>query len=62
VLLDRIIDLIKQGFLPWLKDIQDMANCLLKVRDVTRVGSRWAGNFVRRQPALNMRFRRQIDY
>jgi hypothetical protein len=62
VLLDRIIDLIERGFPPWLEDIQDMANRLLRVRDVTRVGSRWAGNFVRYQPALNMRFRRRINY
>jgi hypothetical protein len=62
VLLDRIIDLIERGFPPRLEDIQDMANRLFGVRDVTRVGSRWAGNFVRRQPALNMRFRRRIDY
>jgi hypothetical protein len=62
VLLNRIIDLIERGFPPRLEDIQDMANRLLGVRDVTRVGSRWAGNFVRRQPALKMHFRRQIDY
>ena len=62
MLLDRIIDLIERGFPPRLEDIQDTANRFLEVRDATRVGSRWAGNFVRRQPALNMRFRRQIDY
>jgi hypothetical protein len=62
VLLDRIIDLIERGVPPRLEDIQDMANRLLGVRDATRVGSRRAGNFVRRQPALNMRFRRRIDY
>ena len=62
VILNRIIDLVERGFPPWLGDIRDMADRLLRVRDATYVGPRWAENFVRRQPALSTRFRRQIDY
>lgn len=62
VILERVIDLIDRGFPPRLDDVRDMADCLLDDRDATRVGPRWAENFVRRQPQLKTRFRRRIDY
>lgn len=62
VILERIIDLVNRGFPPRLDDVRDMANRLLAVRDATRVGPRWAGNFIQRQPDLLMRFQRRIDY
>ncbi|KAK6221468.1 putative transposase [Colletotrichum tabaci] len=62
VILERVIDLIDRGFPPRLDDVRDMADCLLDERDATRVGPRWAENFVRRQPQLKTRFRRGIDY
>ncbi|KAK1837436.1 transposase, partial [Colletotrichum chrysophilum] len=62
VILERVIDLIDRGFPPRLDDVRDMADCLLDERDATRVGPRWAENFVRRQPQLKTRFRRRIDY
>ncbi|KAF4433111.1 hypothetical protein FACUT_8209 [Fusarium acutatum] len=39
-----------------------MANRLLDDRDAPRVGSRWAMNFVKRQPLLKIRFQRRYDY
>ncbi|KAK6208664.1 putative transposase [Colletotrichum tabaci] len=62
VILERVIDLIDRGFPPRLDDVRDMADCLLDERDATRVGPRWAENFVRRQLQLKTRFRRGIDY
>jgi hypothetical protein len=42
--------------------VEDMANRVLATRDGGRVGQRWAGNFVRRQPELQTRFQRKYDY
>ena len=39
-----------------------MANRLLRERDASPVGKRWASNFVKRQPALRTRFNRRYDY
>ncbi|KAL2885667.1 hypothetical protein HOO65_070129 [Ceratocystis lukuohia] len=39
-----------------------MANRLLADRDASRVGKRWASNFVKRQPDLKARFNRRYDY
>ena len=37
VIFERIIDLIDQGFPPQLKDIEDMADCLLGIYDAIYV-------------------------
>ena len=39
-----------------------MANKLLADRGASRVGPRWASNFVKRQPELRTRFTRKYDY
>ena len=39
-----------------------MANWLLRERDAPPVGIRWAHNFVKRQPELQIRFMRKYDY
>jgi hypothetical protein len=39
-----------------------MANILLKERSDERVGTRWASNFIKRQPELTTRFNRNYDY
>ena len=62
VLLERILDLDTQGFQPRLSDIREMADRLRTARDASRVGPRWANNFVDRHSELTTRFRRQIDY
>lgn len=62
VLLDRILDLDLRGFQPRLEDIREMADRLRTDRNASRVGPRWAENFVKRHPELTTRFRRRIDY
>jgi hypothetical protein len=62
VLIEHILDLDSKGFPPRLCVVEDMANRLLATRDGGRVGQRWAGNFVRRQPELRTRFQRKYDY
>ena len=39
-----------------------MANIIAEVRDAPRVGTRWASNFVKRQPDLRMRLSRIYGY
>ena len=39
-----------------------MANRLLAERNTGRVGTRWASNFIKRQPQLTTRFNRKYDY
>ena len=62
VLVEHILDLDSKGFPPWLCVVEDMANRILATRNRGRVGQRWAGNFVRRQPDLRTRFQRKYDY
>lgn len=62
VILQRILDLDSRGFQPRQSDIREMADSLRTNRDASRVGPRWAENFVKRHPELKMAFRRQIDY
>ncbi|KFY31963.1 hypothetical protein V493_00642 [Pseudogymnoascus sp. VKM F-4281 (FW-2241)] len=39
-----------------------MANNLCVARDASRVGPRWASNFVKRRPELKTRYNRKYDY
>ena len=39
-----------------------MANRLLAERNTGRVRTRWASNFIKRQPQLTTRFNRKYDY
>lgn len=57
-----IIDLALRSFPPRRSGVEDMANRLLEIRGGGRVGKNWTSNFVRRQPTLQTRFSRQIDY
>src|SRR4051812_1855043 len=57
-----ILDLDSKGFPPRLCGVEDMANHLLAERNAGRVGTRWASNFVKRQPHLATRFNRKYDY
>ena len=61
-LIQYILDLDSRGFAPRLHDVEDMANVIATSRDATRVGTRWAANFVKRQPQLRTRFSRVYDY
>jgi hypothetical protein len=62
VLVEYILDLDSKGFPPRLCIVEDMANQIVATRQGTRVGPRWAANFVRRQPELRTRFQRRYDY
>jgi hypothetical protein len=61
-LLEFIVDLDSRGYPPRLSGVEQMANRLLDARDAPRVSTRWAMNFVKRQPLLKIRFQRRYDY
>ena len=62
VLVQYILDLAVKGFPPRMSMVEDMANRLLATRNIPRVGTRWASNFVKRRPELRTRFQRKYDY
>ena len=62
IVVQYILDLDSKGFPPRLCGVEDMANGLLAERDARRIVTRWASNFVKRQPDLTMRFNRKYDY
>lgn len=57
-----ILDRDTRRFSPRLADVADMANLLLKTRNMVRVGTRWAQRFVQRRPELKTRINRAYDY
>ncbi|KAL2016134.1 hypothetical protein VTK56DRAFT_4225 [Thermocarpiscus australiensis] len=61
-IIQYITELVERAFPPRLCGIEDMANQLLRARDAPPVGTRWAHNFVKRQPALRTRWSRRYDY
>jgi hypothetical protein len=62
VILQYILDLDSRSFPPRLSGVEDMANRLLVERNASRVGKRWASNFVARYPELKTCFSRRYDY
>jgi hypothetical protein len=62
VIVRRVLDLYEQGFSPGYDIVKDMADLLRATRNASRVGPRWASNFVRRQPELRTRWSRPYDY
>lgn len=62
VIVREVLELDSRGFPPRLGHIEEMANQLRTMRDASRVGPRWASNFVKRQPELKTRFTRKYDY
>ncbi len=62
VVVREVLNLDSRGFPPRMHDVEDIANQLLATRDATRVGPRWASNFVKRQPELRTRWNRPYDY
>ncbi len=62
VIVQRVLDLLEQGFSPGYDMVEDLANLLRATRNASRVGLRWASNFVRRQPELRTRWSRPYDY
>jgi hypothetical protein len=61
-LVQFILKLDSQGFPPRVSFVEAMANCLLADGNASPVGTRWANNFIKRQPELKMRFFRRYDY
>ena len=57
-----IIVLSERAFPPRLASVEDMAKKLLYVYDAPPISKLWAYNFVKRQPALYMRWSRRYDY
>jgi hypothetical protein len=47
VLVQHILDLAAKGFPPRMSIVEDIANRLLATRDILRIGTRWASNFVK---------------
>ena len=62
IIVREILDRDLRGFPPRYCDVEDMANRLRTARIASRVGKRWASNFVKRQPQLRTRFTRPCDY
>jgi len=62
VIVRHILDLDSRAFPPRVSAVEDMANRILAERNGGRVGKNWTTNFVRRQPELNTRFNRRMDY
>lgn len=57
-----ILDLDSREFPPRVREVEDIANRLLKDRDAAPVGERWASSFVKRQPQFKTRFFRRYNY
>ena len=62
VIVTYVIDLDSRGFAPRIPNVEDMANVILATRHASRVGTRWASNFIKRQPRLKTRLSRAYDY
>ena len=58
----HVLDLDARSFPPRICGVEDMANRLRADRDASPVGTRWASNFIKRQPELKTRFLRKYDY
>jgi hypothetical protein len=62
VIVQHILVLDVQGFLPWLAAVKEMADLLLAEHHQDPVGQNWAANFVKRQPELKVQFNQKYDY
>jgi hypothetical protein len=62
VIVEHILDLCERGFPPRLAAVKDMADSLLAECHRDPVGQNWAKTFVKRQPALQVKFNRKYDY
>jgi hypothetical protein len=62
VIVREVLDLYSRGFPSRLGGVGDMADKLRTTRGASRVGPRWASNFVKRHQELRTRFTRKYDY
>ena len=64
-LLQRILELDKQGFPPRISTVREFTNIILESRRVQpplTVGINWATTFIKRQDLLTTRWSRKYDY
>ncbi|KAF4546842.1 Hypothetical protein D9617_195g075130 [Elsinoe fawcettii] len=65
LLIQRIMDLVHEGFPPRATDVRDIANLILKNKNPQKpetVGQKWVYNFVKRTPQLASVYNRKFDY
>jgi hypothetical protein len=56
------LDQDSRGFSPWIADVGDAADLLLRKRGARHVVKNWPDHFVARRPKLKTRFNRVYDY
>ncbi|KAF4547211.1 Hypothetical protein D9617_52g060320 [Elsinoe fawcettii] len=65
LLIQRIMDLVHEGFPPRAADVRDIANLILKNKNPQKaetVGQKWVYNIVKRTPQLVSVYNRKFDY
>jgi hypothetical protein len=60
--IQHVLDLDVQGFLPQLAAVKNMADSLLAEYYQDPVGHNWAANFVKRWPEFKVKFNQKYDY
>jgi hypothetical protein len=64
VLLQKVLQLSADGFLPQRAIVEEMANTMLQTKNPAhsqRVGTKWVANFVKRHPELLSVYNRKFD-
>ncbi len=51
----KVFDMDSRGFLPRIRDVENMANRLLAIYDTMYIGLQWTSNFIKRQLELRIR-------
>jgi hypothetical protein len=62
VIVQHILDLDPQGFLPHLAAVKDIADTLLAECYQDPVGHNWTATFVKHHPELNFKFNQKYNY
>lgn len=60
-LLDTILSLDRQGLVPSISLVREMASIICRARGEDGVGTKWASNFVKKTPGLNTRIGRSYE-
>ncbi len=58
----KVFDMDSRGFLPRIRDVENMANRLLAIYDTMYIGLQWTSNFIKRQLELRIRWNRPYNY
>ena len=62
VIIQYILDRDSKRFSPWITNVRDIANLLLRKRGARPVGINWPTRFIIRRLELKTRFNRVYDY